>query len=174
MKLKVPFFFSGKFLKDNRGYLHKFTDKKILKELKFKIIETQVSQYKKNVFRGIYMQLGNFGEAKLIKLLKGDLTWFAVDLRRRSDTFKKIYKYKLSKKKILFTPRGFAHGSFAHADSEVLIIADNQYNNKHSIGINYKDKDFYPKIKKIIKINNPIISNWHKSFRYFDDIKNKI
>ena len=40
---------------------------------------------------------------------------------------------------------------FSKKKSEVLIIADNNYDNKFSIGINYKDKNFFPTIKKYLK-----------------------
>jgi dTDP-4-dehydrorhamnose 3,5-epimerase-like enzyme len=169
-----PKFLSRKFLKDNRGSLDKFTDKTILKELKFKIVESQISKYYKNVFRGIYMQLGKYGEAKFIKLLNGKIIWFTIDLRKKSKTFGKLYAFKLTTEKILYTPRGFAHGSFAEKDSEALILADNSYNNKYSIGINYKDQNYYKKLKKYFKNKKIIISKWHNSYKSFEKAKKKI
>ena len=172
--LSYPKFLSRKFLKDNRGSLDKFTDKKTLKSLKFKIIESQISKYNKNVFRGIYMQLGKHGEAKFIKLLSGKIIWFTIDLRTQSGTFGEIFSFMLTPNKVLFTPRGFAHGSFSTQKSEVLILADNSYNNKYSIGINYKDAKYYSYFKKFFKNKKIIISKWHRSFDTFEKAKNKI
>ena len=173
-KINYPYLFKGKFLKDKRGYLDKFYDKKIFKKNNFRVIEVQISKYNKNVFRGIYMQTGKYGEAKFIKLLSGELIWFTIDLRKSSRTFGKIFPFKLSSRKILYTPRGFAHGSFSIKKSEVLIIADNNYDNKFSIGINYKDKNFFFTIKKFIKNKKITISRWHNSFGNFEEVKNKI
>lgn len=173
-KVKSPKFLNPKFLKDNRGSLDKFTDKKILQKLNFKIVETQISKYNKNVFRGIYMQLGKYGEAKFIKLLSGRIIWFTIDLRKNSKTFGKISSFDLLKNKALYTPRGFAHGSFATKKSEVLILADNNYNNKHSVGINYMDDKYYKFLKRYFKNNKIIISKWHNSYSSFAKAKNKI
>lgn len=173
-KVKCPKFLNPKFLKDNRGSLDKFTDRKTLQRLDFKIVETQISKYNKNVFRGIYMQLGKYGEAKFIKLLSGRIVWFTIDLRKNSKTFGKIYSYDLLKNKALYTPRGFAHGSFATKKSEVLILADNSYNKKYSIGINYMDNKYYKFLKKFLKNNKIIISKWHSSFSSFAKAKSKI
>ena len=169
-----PTFLKRKFLKDNRGSLDKSTDKNILKKLKFKIVESQISKYNKNVFRGIYMQLGKYGEAKFIKLLSGKIIWFTVDLRKNSLTFGKLYPFKLTKDKVLYTPRGFAHGSFAQENSEVLILADNNYNNKYSVGINYKDENYYKDLKKYLKNNKIIISDWHNSYKSLEIAKKKL
>jgi dTDP-4-dehydrorhamnose 3,5-epimerase len=173
-KYNYPKFLNPKFLKDNRGSLDKFTDKKVLKNLSFKIIESQISKYNKNVFRGIYMQLGKHGEAKFIKLISGRIIWFTVDLRIKSKTFGKIFSFDLIKSKVLYTPRGFAHGSFATKKSEALILADNSYNNKHSIGINYMDDKYYGYLKKFFKNKKIIISKWHNSYSNFDNAKKKI
>ena len=167
--MKSPYFLKRKFLKDKRGFLDKFVDRKILEKLKFKVIECQVSNYNKNVFRGIYMQFGKYSEAKFIKLLSGKIIWFLVDLRKKSKTFGKLFAFRLGTQKVLYTPRGFAHGSFAQKKSDVLILADNSYNNKYSVGINYKDIRYYKLLKKYFNKKKIVISNWHNSYKNFDE-----
>ena len=173
-KKTLPLIFKVKKLEDYRGKLDKFIDNKILKLLKFKIIEMQISESRSNVFRGIYMQTGKFKEAKVIKLLNGNLVWFAIDLKKNSKTFGKLFSFSLKKNQILYLPRNFAHGSYSITNSKILILADNKYNNKSSVGINYKDKKFLKKISKYFKNKKPIISSWHNNFKKFEDIIKKL
>ena len=55
---KIPYWINTKFISDKEGSLYKFINHKVIKEIKFKLIEAQISEYKKNVFRGFYAQLG--------------------------------------------------------------------------------------------------------------------
>ena len=174
MLKKQPIIFKNINLNDKRGILDKFLDEKTIKSLNFNVVEIQISKSKKNVFRGIYMQTGKFKEAKLIKLLRGKLVWFAIDLRKKSNTFGKLFSFNLKNNQFLYLPRGFAHASYSIEFSEVLIIADNKYNNKSSIGINYKDEKFYKKIRSYFIKKNPLMSLWHKSFPNFKDILDKL
>lgn len=173
-KNNLPLIIKSIRLDDKRGGLDKFVDYKIINSLKFKTKEIQISKSKENVFRGIYMQVGKFKEAKLIKLLNGSLVWFGLDLRKNSRNYLKLYAFNLKENETLYLPRGFAHASYSINYSEVLILADNKYNNKHSIGINYKDKKFNKKISNYFKYKKPIISNWHNNFEYFEIIEKKI
>ena len=150
-------------IKDQRGGMFKYFNKKNFNTLSisFEIREAQISYNKsKNIFRGFYMQTGKYNEAKLITLIEGGAIWFAIDLRIGSKDFAKVQAFKLTNN---YTPRGFAHGSLSISESKILIFADNLYNFKNSIGINYQDKElkyqnFYLK-NKILKI-----SKTHKNF----------
>ncbi len=173
-KKNIPVIKKSETLKDKRGELNKFIDANILKSLKFKTVEMQISKSNQNVFRGIYMQTGKFKEAKIIKLLKGKLIWFGINLKKNNKNFGKLFSYNLKSNQILYLPRGFAHASYSVKKSEVLILADNKYNNKSSIGINFKDKRFFLKISKYFKNKKPVISNWHKNYGNFEDIINKL
>lgn len=164
----------SKIKNDIRGSLDKFVELKVLNLLKFKIKEIQISKSRANVFRGFYMQTGRYNEAKLIKILKGSLIWFGIDLRKKSKSFGSINIYNLRHNEILYLPRGFAHGSYSKTNSEILIMADNIYNNKFSIGINYKDKKFFKKIKKYFKNKKPIVSNWHNNYKNFEEAVSKL
>ena len=66
----------------------------------------------------------------------------AVDLRRESPTYGKHASVTLSEenKKILFIPRGFAHG-FVVLSAEAIFQykCDNYYNKQSESGINYAD-----------------------------------
>lgn len=163
-------------IKDQRGGMFKYFNKKYLKKLSipFEIKETQISYNKsKNIFRGFYMQTGKYNEAKLISLIEGKAFWFAIDLRFGSKHFGKVQAFKLSNDFTLYIPRGFAHGSFSISESKILIFADNLYNLKNSIGINYKDKEL--KYKNFnLKNKRLTISKNHKNFPLLEDNLKKI
>ena len=94
-------------------------------------------------------------------------------MRYGSSQFGKVKAFKLSHDFTLYIPRGFAHGSFSISESKILIFADNLYNFKNSIGINYQDKElkyqnFNLKNKKLI------ISKTHKNFPLLEDNLKKI
>ena len=161
-KNKKPFWIRSKYLTDNRGALHKFLDFKKIKKLNFKVVEAQISEYNKNVFRGFYAQIGKFKESKLIQLLEGNVIWFVIDIRKNKN-YGKVSIYKLQKNKMLFVPKNYAHGSFSLKKSKVLILANNTYNQKFHLGINFRDINIYKQIKKYLK-KKIIISKWHKSF----------
>ena len=151
---------------DKRGAMFKYFNDEIYKKLliNFKVKESQISFNKsKNIFRGFYMQTGKYNEAKLITLIEGKAIWFAIDLRIGSKDFGKVQGFKLTNDYTLFIPKGFAHGSLSISQSKILIFADNLYNFKNSIGINYQDKELkyqnFNLKNKMLKV-----SKTHKNF----------
>jgi len=152
----IPSWINTKFISDKRGSLYKFINHKILKEIRFRLVEAQISEYKKNVFRGFYAQMGRSREMKLIQLLEGSVFWFTINLRKNLD-YGKVNIFKLKKNKLLYVPEGYAHGSYSIDNSKVLVFANNNYNKKKYIGINYKDKNVFKKIKKYLKKKNNYI-----------------
>ncbi|MBR1387864.1 MAG: dTDP-4-dehydrorhamnose 3,5-epimerase [Alloprevotella sp.] len=64
------------------------------------------------VLRGLHYQRGEYAQAKLVRVLQGCVIDVAVDLRRQSPTFGKYLAVELSESnnRMLFVPRGFAHG----------------------------------------------------------------
>ena len=100
---------------------------------------------------------------KLIQLLEGKVFWFTINLKKNK-YYGKVDIFSLKKNKLLFVPKGYAHGSYSLDNSKVLVLANNIYNKKDYLGINYKDKNVFKKIKRYLK-KKVIISNWHKSFK---------
>ncbi len=129
---------------DHRGYFFEsFNINKFKKVAGFSIdfVQDNQSFSKKGVLRGLHYQSPPYEQAKLVRVLQGEIMDVVVDLRKESDTFGKKYTVILNKenKKQLFVPRGFAHGFIALKDSIFLYKCDNFYNPNSENGINYKD-----------------------------------
>jgi len=125
--------------KDNRGFLREtFSEKTLKKKFPFDIM----SYSKKNVLRGMHIQLKN-PQAKLITVTYGKIFDVAVDLRKRSKTFGKYVSQIISQKDdfSFYIPEGFAHGflclssectvnykcsAYRNADSERTLKWDDQ------------------------------------------------
>ena len=147
--------FKSKIFYDNRGYFKEVYKKKLLanKELIFDC----VSVSKKNVLRGLHLQIKN-SQAKFVTVIKGEIFDVAVDLRKNSNTFGKYFSIILSDKgtySTIYIPEGFAHG-FCGLEKENIVYygCSNYREKKHEIGIVWNDKDL--KIKWPIK--KPILS----------------
>lgn len=104
---------------------------------------------KKGTFRGLHFQKPPFEETKLIRCISGSVIDFALDLRKDSNTFLKVFKVELSaeNKKTLLLPRGFAHGFYTLQDnSDLLYFHDEFYNSEFDAGIYFSDPLIIDKI----------------------------
>jgi dTDP-4-dehydrorhamnose 3,5-epimerase len=111
----------------------------------------------RNVIRGLHFQFPPFEESKLVRCINGVIMDVFVDLRIHSKTFGQWDSIELSaeNKKMVFIPRGFAHGFCTLSKkSEVLYKVDNFYNPNHECGLKWNDSTIGIKWP----CNNPIIS----------------
>lgn len=94
------------------------------------------------VLRGLHYQKGEYSQAKLVRVIKGEVLDVAVDLRKSSPTFGKHVSVLLSEenKRQFFIPRGFAHG-FAVLSEEAIFTykVDNKYTPQAEASILYND-----------------------------------
>ncbi|MDC0200690.1 dTDP-4-dehydrorhamnose 3,5-epimerase family protein, partial [Candidatus Pelagibacter sp.] len=89
---KDLFILKNKSFKDKRGYFKELIkEKKIKKKLPF----TVMSYSKKNVIRGLHIQTKK-PQGKFISVLKGKVYDVAIDLRKNSKTFCKVFSCILS------------------------------------------------------------------------------
>lgn len=89
--------------------LPKNTDESLIQTY---FVQDNVSYSKKGVFRGLHYQVGDWSQAKLVRVLKGRAIDFIVDLREESETFGKFEFFDLDNRDgySLFIPSYFAHG----------------------------------------------------------------
>lgn len=100
------------------------------------------SQY--GVVRGLHLQQGEFSQAKLVRVVKGKILDVAVDARKESKTFGKVFSIELSgnNNKQLFVPRGFLHGfSVLEDNTTVSYKCDNYYQPDAEDGVIFNDVD---------------------------------
>ena len=120
---------------DLRGELIKIFDKKN-KLLRFNCFESYISKSKKGTVRGLHGQTGKFSQAKLIFCIKGKALDVAIDLRKKSKTFGKVFKKIISSKNLLAVhiPKGFAHGYVILENNTTIInLCSSAYNPKKSL-----------------------------------------
>ena len=114
-----------------------------------------MSYSKQNVVRGLHIQTKN-SQGKFVTVIKGKIFDVAIDLRKNSKTFGKVYCCILSEKntKSIFIPEGFAHGFQALEKENYVIYSCTKYREKNSeVTIDIYDKDLnikWPIKKKII------------------------
>ena len=167
-KFKDLFIFKNKSFKDKRGYFKELIkEKQIKKKLPF----TVMSYSKKNVIRGLHIQTKN-SQGKLISVLKGKIYDVALDLRKNSKTFGKVFSCILSEKnsQSIYIPPGFAHGFCGLEKENYIIYSCTQYRDKDSEkGIKYNDK----KLNIKWPTKKPVVSKKDQSAIAFVEFKKK-
>ena len=131
---------------DNRGYFVERYRKDLFdREVGVvNFIQDNQSLSSKGVLRGLHYQKGEFSQAKMVWVLSGKVIDVAVDLRKESPTFGKHVMVELSdeNKKMLFIPRGFAHGFLVLSEQATFAYkVDNVYAPSEEVSISYNDKD---------------------------------
>lgn len=145
-KFQSLFVIKKEMYKDNRGFFYRDYCLKELKNLKFKIKQTNLSYNKKKyTLRGFHMQRPPYGEMKIISCLYGEIYNVSIDLRKKSDTYLKCFKIKLSEKNHIsvVVPKGFANAYLTLKDNtKVLYYMSNVYKPSKEYGFKYDDEFF--------------------------------
>ena len=131
--------------KDSRGYFFESYNKKTFSGDDIEILFIQDNQASSvfGVIRGLHYQANPYAQAKLIRVLSGNILDVAVDIRQGSSTYGEAFSIELSaeNKKQLLIPQGFAHGySVLSQTAEVFYKCDQYYNKESEGGIAYNDK----------------------------------
>ena len=132
---------------DPRGYFFESFNKNTFEEqtgLSGNFVQDNQSFSSYGVIRGLHAQSGEFAQAKLVRVLKGEVLDVAVDARPDSPTYGKHISVKLSADNHLqlYVPRGFLHGfSVLSETAEFFYKCDNFYNKASELGVIYNDAD---------------------------------
>ena len=133
---------------DNRGFFARTMDLEKNEELGIEsnIVQSSISfNIKKGTLRGMHFQVKPFEEAKYVRCTKGKIFDVIVDLRENSKTFQKWISVELSEEnhRILYIPKGFAHGFQTLVDNtEVFYEITQVFNPKYARGFRYDNKKF--------------------------------
>lgn len=117
---------------DERGYFFEAFNQQHFEKVidrKIDFIQDNQSRSVKNVLRGLHYQIDK-AQAKLVRVLYGEILDVAVDLRKTSPTFG-MYVWSIissENKKQVWIPEGFAHGFLVTSDyADVFYKVNNEY-----------------------------------------------
>lgn len=135
-----------KVLEDSRGYFFESYNQRALHEagLPDNFVQDNQSKSGFGVLRGLHYQTEPFAQAKLVRVLQGEVYDVAVDLRKESPTYLQWQGEVLSaeNRRQMFIPRGFAHGFVVLSETaEFFYKCDNFYSREHDAGIRYNDPE---------------------------------
>ena len=131
---------------DNRGFFMETYKKSdfIANGIDVEFTQDNHSKSTKGVLRGLHYQAKPYGQAKLVRCVKGRIYDVAVDIRKNSKTFGQYIKVELSEenKNMIYIPQGFAHGFVALSESvEILYKTSGEYAPQADRGILWNDKE---------------------------------
>ena len=107
----------------------------------------------KNTIRGLHFQNGGFAQSKLVKVVRGKVLDFIVDLRPESPYHMNVNFYELDDSVELYVPRGFAHGFITLTDNTIVqYLVDNDYSPENEGCLNWEE---LPVIKNTINLVFP-------------------
>ena len=133
-----------RFFEDSRGFFFEAYNQAKFHEngIMYNFIQDNQSFSKRGVVRGLHLQINPFAQAKLVRVLQGEILDVAVDLRKNSATYGQHFSVVLSadNKKQLMVPHGFAHGfSVLSETASVMYKVDQLYHKESERGIRYDD-----------------------------------
>lgn len=131
---------------DARGYFFESFNAETFKDTpleSYHWVQDNESKSFKGVLRGLHFQKGDYSQAKLVRVIVGEVYDVAVDLRKDSPTYGKSHGVILSDKtkNQYLIPRGFAHGFLVLSDFVIFSYkCDNAYNASADSGVFYNDE----------------------------------
>ncbi|WP_330443987.1 dTDP-4-dehydrorhamnose 3,5-epimerase [Flavobacterium sp. C4GT6] len=146
-KLEGCFIIEPNVFYDDRGYFMESYNEARFEEQtgqKVHFVQDNQSYSTKGVLRGLHYQTGNHAQAKLVRVLEGEVLDVAVDVRPGSATYGEHVAVLLTaeNKKQLFVPRGFAHGFIVLSETASFFYkCDNFYNKESEGGILFNDPE---------------------------------
>ena len=128
---------------DDRGYFLETYQKDVFDKagLKYDFVQSNQSKSHKGVLRGLHFQTRK-PQAKLVRVVEGEVYDVAVDLRKDSSTYGKYVGVVLSAEKhnMFMIPRGFAHGFIVLSDTAIFeYMCDDVYDPGYEGGIPFDD-----------------------------------
>lgn len=131
---------------DQRGFFYESFNQRDWEEttgLKTRFVQDNHSRSSRGVLRGLHYQVAQI-QAKLVRVVVGEVFDVAVDLRKDSRTFGQWVGVHLSaeNKRQLWVPEGFAHGFLVLSEvAEFLYKTTDYYAPEHERAILWNDPD---------------------------------
>ncbi len=146
-KLKGCYILEPAVFGDPRGYFFESFNEKTFNRLtgtETRFVQDNQSYSTRGVLRGLHAQAGEHAQAKLVRVMQGEVLDVAVDVRPGSATYGEYVAVKLSaeNKLQLFVPRGFLHGFVVLSETATFFYkCDNFYNKESECGVHPLDAD---------------------------------
>lgn len=136
--------FDPRVWEDDRGYFFESYNRRLFAEngIEEVFVQDNEARSTRGVLRGMHYQVGEYAQAKLVRVTQGAVFDVVVDLRPDSSTLGHWYGLELSadNKRQLFVPRGFAHGYLVLSETAVFSYkCDNFYQREAEGGLRYDD-----------------------------------
>jgi len=149
-KLKIPdlLIIEPQVFKDERGFFFESYNQKDFENTvgkKITFVQDNHSKSSKGVLRGLHYQSEPFEQAKLVRVIQGEVWDVAVDIRYNSPTYGEWCGEILSaeNKKQFWIPEGFAHGFYVLSESAEIVYKVNQfYSKEHEKTLHWKNNLF--------------------------------
>lgn len=131
---------------DERGYFFESFSEREFQEAVGPVhfVQDNESRSRYGVVRGLHFQKGKDAQAKLVRCVRGTVLDVGVDIRPDSATYGKWISVELSESnhRMLFLPRGIAHGfSVLSEDAVFQYKCDNYYAPQSEGGLSWDDPD---------------------------------
>lgn len=128
---------------DERGYFYEAFNQQAFAALGFtqQFVQDNQSRSPRGILRGLHYQIHQ-PQDKLVRCLRGSIYDVVVDIRRGSSTFGRWVAAELTEenKRMLWVPRGFAHGFIVTSDSaDVLYKVTDFWSKEHERGLRWND-----------------------------------
>ena len=156
---------------DGRGYFFESFHRDRFKEngINFEVAQVNQSLSSAGVVRGLHLQLPPFAQAKLVRVISGEVLDIVVDVRPSSETYGKHFSCLLNSEKnnILYVPKGFAHGFISRKETVFQYLVDEVYNREYERGIQWND----PELGIDWQISSPVVSEKDQGLPTFEEFK---
>lgn len=167
--------FEPRVFTDSRGYFFEVFNEKSFHDagIDVKFVQDNESKSQRGVLRGLHYQQNPMAQAKLVRVVEGEVLDVVVDIRKGSPTFGKAYSLLLTgdNKKQLFIPRGFAHGFSVLSETVIFQYkCDNFYSKESEGGILFNDPAL--NIDWGFDLSEAIVSDKDKVLPLFKDCVN--
>ena len=133
--------------RDDRGYFFESFNQEKFSRLtgwSGSFVQDNQSESSFGVVRGLHFQNGEYAQAKLVRVIQGEIVDVVLDIRPESPSFGVGFTISLSEsnENQLFIPRGCAHGFSVISPTALFFYkCDNYYHKSSEWGIHPLDKD---------------------------------
>jgi len=131
-ELAIPgvFVLEPKVFGDERGFFYESFNANVFEQLTGRstdFVQDNHSRSSRGVLRGLHFQLAPRAQAKLVRVVQGEIFDVAVDVRPESKTFGQWVSQTLSaeNKKQMWIPEGFAHGFLTMSETAEVLYKTN-------------------------------------------------